>query len=74
VITDVLVEYEYNLLYPMVENNNIKLKLKDNNIIIKKKEEDWDDIIMSSGVSSSDYYFTRLVKHLKENYNPPTKK
>ena len=44
-------------------------------LVEKQKVVDcWDDVISKSGVSSSDYYFTRLVTYLKENYNPPTKK
>ena len=36
IISDVKLEYEINILYPMVQNNNIKLKINpDNTIIIK---------------------------------------
>lgn len=46
----------------------------DNTINIQPIMESWDQVISTSGVSSSDYYFQRLVEHLKQNYNPPTKK
>lgn len=44
VITDVLVDYKTNILYPMIENNNLILKVnpKDNTITIKKLKNSWN--------------------------------
>lgn len=43
VIENVMVEYEYNKLYPMVQNNNIQLKINKNNYItITKVEDSWN--------------------------------
>ena len=44
VITDVLVDYKTNILYPMIENNNLILKVnpKDNTITIKKLKDNWN--------------------------------
>lgn len=44
VITNVLVDYKTNILYPMIENNNLILKVnpKDNTITIKKLKDNWN--------------------------------
>lgn len=44
VIIDVLVEYKTNILYPVIENNNLILKVnsKDNTITIKKLKDSWN--------------------------------
>lgn len=44
VIIDVFVEYKTNILYPMIENNNLILKVnsKDNTITIKKLKDSWN--------------------------------
>lgn len=40
----------------------------------KQRLDDWDRVLRGAGVSSSSYYFERLVKHLKECYYPPVEK
>lgn len=81
VIEEVMVEYDsfmentlpYNGINDNIEVWSPKVAI-DNTITIKPVVETWSDIISKTGLSKSDYNHIAIVKYLKENYNPPTKK
>ncbi len=79
-IIEVDLEYEYNKLYPMVENNNIKLKTrKDNTVICHTSKsfinnESWENIIADITNKLSPKTCFGTIQYLKDNYHPPKKK